>query len=129
MKGAIRSEIIDKPIETLKLAVPAVLYFIQNNVLQLSSSNLPAMYFKLRIKAKTLVAAICSIMLGQTFVTFKMVGFGNDGNWISQGSTRQIVRIETIGNGKQRGTERFLRIVSQILGCFCSGFAGVYFEK
>ena len=40
--GQLRDEILDKPWETLKLAVPSGLYTIQNNLLYVALSNLDA---------------------------------------------------------------------------------------
>ena len=40
--GQLRDEILDKPRETLKLAVPSGLYTIQNNLLYVALSNLDA---------------------------------------------------------------------------------------
>ena len=39
-------EIIKKPIETLKVAVPAFIYTLQNNLLYIAVSNLPAATFQ-----------------------------------------------------------------------------------
>merc|ERR1740129_388915 len=49
----------------MKLAVPALLYFIQNQMMQLASSNLPAAVFHVMFQGKTLVVAICSVILLQ----------------------------------------------------------------
>jgi UDP-sugar transporter A1/2/3 len=47
----IRSEVIDQPMNTLKVGVPAILYIIQNNLLYIAASHLDAatstvQYFK-----------------------------------------------------------------------------------
>lgn len=44
--GHIKEEIFDKPMETLKVAVPAFIYTVQNNLLYVSISNLPAAVFQ-----------------------------------------------------------------------------------
>lgn len=44
----LREEILDKPWETLKLAVPSGLYTIQNNLLYVALSNLDAATYQVR---------------------------------------------------------------------------------
>ena len=44
----IQDEIIRKPLDTLKVAVPAFIYTVQNNLLYISISNLPAAVFQVR---------------------------------------------------------------------------------
>ena len=130
VKGAIRSEIIDKPIETLKLAVPAVLYFIQNNVLQLSSSNLPAAVFQVTYQGKTLVVAICSIMLlGKLLSRSKWLALGMMaiGLAMVQLAKSSESKQSEMANNEEQNV--FFGLCLVVLGCFCSGFAGVYFEK
>ena len=56
-------EIWDKPRDTLKLGIPAVLYFIQNVCLQLASANLPAAVFQVTYQGKSLIVAMCSVLL------------------------------------------------------------------
>ena len=46
------SEVIGKPRDTLKLAVPAVLYYTQNICLQLSAANLPAAIFQISYQVR-----------------------------------------------------------------------------
>ena len=42
----INDEIFKKPLDTLKVAVPAFIYTVQNNLLYISISNLPAAVFQ-----------------------------------------------------------------------------------
>ena len=44
--GILRSEVVDKYLETLKMSVPSFLYAIQNNLLFLALSNLDAATFQ-----------------------------------------------------------------------------------
>jgi UDP-sugar transporter A1/2/3 len=46
--GTLRAEVLDKPRDTLKLAVPAVLYFVLNVCLQLASAELEFGFLYLR---------------------------------------------------------------------------------
>lgn len=47
--GQLRDEILNKPWETLKLAVPSGLYTIQNNLLYVALSNLDAATYQVSI--------------------------------------------------------------------------------
>lgn len=42
MKQLLREEIVNKPAETMKLAIPAGIYTLQNNLLYVALSNLDA---------------------------------------------------------------------------------------
>merc|ERR1712166_195005 len=42
----LRSEVMENPLQTSKLAVPAALYFLQNQSLQIASAHLPAAVFQ-----------------------------------------------------------------------------------
>jgi UDP-sugar transporter A1/2/3 len=57
LAATLRKEVVEKPADTLKLAVPAVLYFIQNVMMQLGSANLPAAVFGVTYQGRTLVVA------------------------------------------------------------------------
>ena len=61
----VNKEIFQKPGDTLRLGIPALLYFIQNYCLQLASANLPAALFQVTYQGKTLVVAFCSVVLLQ----------------------------------------------------------------
>ena len=62
----IKEEIINKPVDTIKVAVPAFIYTVQNNLLYVSISNLPAAVFQVSYQMKILTTAMFSItMLGK----------------------------------------------------------------
>ena len=46
----LRDEIVRKPVDTLKVAVPSFIYTVQNNLLYISISNLPAAVFQVSLK-------------------------------------------------------------------------------
>jgi len=125
-----RREILGKPTDTLKLAVPAVLYFIQNNTMQIASANLPAAVYKVTYQGKTLVVAICSVLLlskkltrGQ-WLALAMMGSGLG---ITQISKSTESKVSEMANAEEQSY--VVGILFVLVGCCCSGFAGVYFEK
>lgn len=48
LNSILRQEILHKPIETLKLAIPSGIYTLQNNLLYLALSNLDAATYQVR---------------------------------------------------------------------------------
>lgn len=126
----IRTEVFGKPVETLKLAVPAVLYFVQNNLLQLASSNLPAAVFQVTYQGKTLVVAMFSIFLLNKVLTrakWFSLGLMASGLAVVQLSKSKETKQADMANSEEQSISLGLFMV--LMGCFCSGFAGVYFEK
>lgn len=128
--GVVRREIIQKPADTLKLGIPALLYFIQNYCLQLASANLPAALFQVTYQGKTLVVAFCSVVLLQKRLKRSM--------WLAialMGSGIAVVQMTSAKENKQGAMANaaeqnvMMGMVFVLIGCFCSGFAGVYFEK
>ena len=67
-------EIVRKPLETLKLLVPACLYTCQNNLLFLALSNLDAATYQVTIQVKILTTAMFSrLMLGKKLNSKKKI--------------------------------------------------------
>lgn len=126
----LKREVMGKPIDTLKLAVPAILYFIQNNCLQLASSNLPAAVYQVTYQGKTLVVAFCSVLLLSKMLTrvrWLALTLLAAGLAVVQLSKNTETAQSTMGNAEEQSIAIGLFFV--LIGCFCSGFAGVYFER
>jgi len=127
--SGLKNEIVGQPGTTLKLAVPAFLYFVLNSSLQIASANLPAAVFQVLFQGKTLVVAICSVLMlnkvltrGKWFALLLLslgiatvqIGSGQEGAQASMGNSAD----QSVGLG--------LFVV--MVGCLCSGISGVYFE-
>ena len=126
----IDAEIFKKPKDTLKLGVPAALYFIQNQCLQIASANLPAAVFQVMYQGKTLVVALCSVILLQKELTrarwFAIFVMGC-GLGVVQLAKAEEKSQSSMANAAEQSLVKGLTMT--LIGCFCSGFAGVYFEK
>eukprot|EP00511_Aplanochytrium_stocchinoi_P004156 CAMPEP_0204841050 /NCGR_PEP_ID=MMETSP1346-20131115/40352_1 /ASSEMBLY_ACC=CAM_ASM_000771 /TAXON_ID=215587 /ORGANISM="Aplanochytrium stocchinoi, Strain GSBS06" /LENGTH=355 /DNA_ID=CAMNT_0051978907 /DNA_START=214 /DNA_END=1284 /DNA_ORIENTATION=+ len=125
----VNNQIILKPKDTLRLAVPAILYFIQNIFIQLASGNLPAAIFQVTYQGKTLVVAFCSVLLLQkqlSRVKWLAISLMATGIAIVQLSSSKEGKQSSMANDAEQNIYVGLSFV--FLGCLCSGFAGVYFE-
>lgn len=125
----LKEEIVNKPIETMKLAVPAGLYTLQNNLLYVALSNLDAATYQVTYQLKILTTALFSVyMLG------KRLGFNQ---WLSllilmAGVTLVQWPTESKGDSEQKvlsAGSQSVGLMAVLMACVSSGFAGVYFEK
>ncbi|XP_056277604.1 solute carrier family 35 member A3b isoform X1 [Pseudoliparis swirei] len=125
----LKEEIVNKPVETLKLAIPAGIYTLQNNLLYVALSNLDAATYQVTYQLKILTTALFSVsMLGKRLglyqwlsLLFLMAGVTLV-QWPteSEGDTEQLI----LSAGSQ-----FVGLMAVLMACVSSGFAGVYFEK
>ncbi|XP_006002435.1 UDP-galactose translocator isoform X1 [Latimeria chalumnae] len=114
-------------IDTLKLAVPSLIYTLQNNLQYIAISNLPAATFQVTYQLKILTTAIFSVLmlrkslsrLQWTSLFLLFVGVA-------------VVQVEQEGGKEAVRSENqnyAAGLVAVIISCLSSGFAGVYFEK
>ncbi len=59
----LREDVWDKPADLLKMAVPACLYVVQNNLNYVAISNLPGPTFQLLYQLKILTTAVFSVLM------------------------------------------------------------------
>uniref|UniRef100_A0A7S2WBS3 UDP-galactose transporter n=1 Tax=Mucochytrium quahogii TaxID=96639 RepID=A0A7S2WBS3_9STRA len=122
--GYLWSEIYN--IDSLKLAVPGVLYSVQNNLLFVALSNLEPAPYQILYQIKILTTALCSwLMLGKKLSRNQMFAllllmFGV--------ALVQLANSET-GDKKLEGNNQLLGLTCVLLACCSSGFTGVYTEK
>ncbi|XP_064624812.1 UDP-N-acetylglucosamine transporter-like isoform X2 [Lineus longissimus] len=125
--AVLQEEIINKPVDTAKLAVPSGLYTIQNNLLFLALSNLDAATYQVTYQLKILTTALFSVlMLNRKLDVMK---------WVSLVLLMAGVALVQMP-GETKAAVKEISASSQLIGlgavlcaCFSSGFAGVYFEK
>jgi len=122
----LKVEVFQRPIEVVKLAIPSLLYCVQNNLLYFALSNLDAAPYQVCYQIKILTTALFSVlMLNRRLSRLKWFSLLllTAGVALAQLSTSQN---ETTTKVKQNP---FLGFVAVLMATVTSGFAGVYFEK
>ena len=124
----IRKEVLGRPKEVAKLALPALLYLIQNNLLYFALSHLQATPYKVTYNLKILTSAFFSVtLLGQRLGRRR---------WISLVVLFLGVTIVQTDNPKNELSRHHSGLGSQTLGfvavggaAITSGFSGVYQQR
>jgi solute carrier family 35 (UDP-sugar transporter), member A1/2/3 len=127
-----RVHVLQRPLDSLKILVPALLYLVQNTLLYVALSNLTAPIFQVTYQAKLVTTAIVSVLLlKRTY---------NVQQWICLVALSLGVAIVVLGEKKSSGSGRrlaeavtgaqnlFLGLTAVSIACFSSALAGVYFE-
>eukprot|EP00930_Biecheleria_cincta_P101308 TRINITY_DN92949_c0_g1_i1.p1 TRINITY_DN92949_c0_g1~~TRINITY_DN92949_c0_g1_i1.p1 ORF type:complete len:399 (+),score=73.26 TRINITY_DN92949_c0_g1_i1:67-1263(+) len=116
--------------DSLPLCIPALVFCVQNALLQWSFANLPAAIFQVTYQGKTLVTALFSVLLlkkqikrSQWLAIFVM-GLGLAA---VQLSGAKEIRQSSMGNAAEQN--RFVGLLMIGLACICSGFASVFTER
>ncbi|XP_076134624.1 solute carrier family 35 member A3a [Alosa pseudoharengus] len=129
LNSMLRQEIVHKPVETLKLAIPSGIYTLQNNLLYVALSNLDAATYQVTYQLKILTTALFSVsMLGRKLGVYQwlslliLMGGVALVQWPSDSPSSP--EKEQLSSGSQ-----VVGLVAVLVACCSSGFAGVYFEK
>ncbi|XP_068604615.1 solute carrier family 35 member A3b [Brachionichthys hirsutus] len=124
----LREEIVSKPAETMKLAIPAGIYTLQNNLLYVALSNLDAATYQVTYQLKILTTALFSVsMLGKTLSLnqwFSLLLLMSGVTLVQWPAESEGDSQQTVGRQSQ-----VVGLMAVLMACVSSGFAGVYFEK
>lgn len=129
---SIKENIIDRPLDFIRILIPSLLYLVQNSVLYIAISNLTAPMFQVTYQCKLLTTAIVSVIMLQRRYTMKQ--------WICLTILGMGVAVVVLGARESKGDESegddsanaqnlFVGLMAVTVACLCSAFAGVYFEK
>uniref|UniRef100_UPI00398F06C0 UDP-galactose translocator n=1 Tax=Pristiophorus japonicus TaxID=55135 RepID=UPI00398F06C0 len=121
--------LIIQRMDTFKMAVPALIYTLQNNLQFVAISNLPAATFQVTYQFKILTTAVFSVLMlkkslsrlqwASLLVLF--VGI----------AIVQVTQEAGAGSLADRapGQNYWVGLLAVVVSCNSSGFAGVYFER
>ncbi|CAO3612614.1 unnamed protein product [Mucor fragilis] len=130
--------------ETAKLAFPAVLYLIQNNLQYVAASNLDAATFQVTYQLKILTTAFFSVLILKKnlsklkWIALALLTMGIALVVLPKGASTAVIAYitgnttitdstaETTAIGNQSNLQGFVAVLT---ACMLSGLAGVYFEK
>ncbi|MPC13162.1 UDP-N-acetylglucosamine transporter [Portunus trituberculatus] len=115
--------------ETLKLAIPAFLYVVQNNLLFIALSNLDAATYQVDGgNANRSTSKILPEVEAMEGADPSLLG-GAEGGEVGEGG--EEVHPPDAHNAAHPNTEvrRLLGILAVFVSCISSGFSGVYFER
>ncbi|XP_025418803.1 UDP-N-acetylglucosamine transporter-like isoform X1 [Sipha flava] len=119
--------IIKQPMDTLKVCIPSLVYVIQNNLLYVSTSNLDAATYQVTYQLKIFTTALFSVLI----LKRKLLRH----QWIALAVLITGVVLVQLNNSTDKTQKthpeqnRWIGLLSALVACFLSGFAGVYFEK
>jgi solute carrier family 35 (UDP-sugar transporter), member A1/2/3 len=112
--------------ETLKLAVPALLYTLQNNMIYVALANLEATTFQVGYQSKVITTAVLSVlMLNRSLSWNKWVALFI----LTGGIVATQIRVGAAASETAQAGNPTVGIAAVLFSAFCSAFAGVYFEK
>jgi UDP-sugar transporter A1/2/3 len=126
--ASIKENIIDVPLDALKISIPSLLYLLQNSLLYVALSNLSAPLFQVTYQSKLLTTAVVSVIMLKRVYNVRqwfcltMLGIG----------VAIVVMAESGSDKKKEGDSSsqslFVGLVAVTISCFSSALAGVYFE-
>lgn len=120
-----RRDVLGKPLETLKVGVPAFCYTLQNNLLYVALSNLPPAVCQVLYQTKTLSTAFWSIML-----LGKVIGGPQWASLVLLVAGVVLVQWKDSASNSLGADANPMIGLSAVAACsLLSGFAGVFLER
>ncbi|CAB3376800.1 Hypothetical predicted protein [Cloeon dipterum] len=125
-RHSLHKTIVLNPTDTLKVCVPSLIYIIQNNLLYVSATHLDVGTYQVTYQLKILTTAFFAVLILRRSL--------NKLQWSSLGVLVLgvvLVQLAQVaeGNVTHLKQNRTLGLLAAVTACFCSGFAGIYFEK
>lgn len=145
----VKVNVIENYSDTLKVAVPSFVYYVQNNLLYVGSTNLDAATAQVTYQLKILTTAVFSVLMLNkklskiqwTSLVILFLGVALIETMITEPKppkTEYIrywepeyndTRYDKLVEQDKEEESPFLGFMAILAACVLSGFAGVYFEK
>ena len=123
----LRKDVIAVPFDTLKIAIPALLYTIQNNALFVAVANLEAVIFQVTYQLKTLTTAVFTVaLLGRRVMAHQWFAL-----LLLMAGAMLVQEPAKPATGHEKGgaSTFVLGFGATVVACLCSALASVYLEK
>ncbi|NWT63342.1 S35A2 protein, partial [Erythrocercus mccallii] len=121
--------------DTLRLAVPSLIYTLQNNLQYVAISNLPAATFQVTYQLKILTTALFSVLLlGTALSRLQWLSLALLFAGVALVQAEQARAVPSVSLSPSPGPEGpaqsyAVGLAAVAASCLSSGFAGVYFER
>ncbi|NXT53553.1 S35A2 protein, partial [Pluvianellus socialis] len=119
--------------DTLRLAVPSLIYTLQNNLQYVAISNLPAATFQVTYQLKILTTALFSVLLLGTSLSrlqWLSLGLLFAGVALVQAEQARATAVPSSPASPEGPQQSYaVGLAAVAASCLSSGFAGVYFER
>lgn len=139
---SVKEHILQRPMDSLKVLVPSVLYVIQNSLVYIALSNLSAPVFLALQQGKLICTALVSVLMLHRSYSIKQwiclctlaVGVAiialdeKKGSQVKQTENVNLT-VEEEEELAEHAQQVLLGLLAVTASCFSSAFAGVYFEK
>lgn len=133
---SIKENVIDAPLDALKILIPSLLYLVQNTLLYIALSNLSAPLFQVTYQSKLLTTALVSVVMLQRSYSAKqwlcltLLGIGVAIVVLGEKKDDEDKESESVEQEGGVATQSLtVGLLSVTIACFSSALAGVYFEK
>ena len=123
LRRSLQQEVFAQPVEILKLAIPSILYCVQNNLLYYALSHLDAATFQVGYQVKILTTAVFSVvMLGKSLSKLQWFSL----LLLTVGVAMAQLSAHASSSSAHNTLSGFIAV---LLASITSGFSGVYFER
>lgn len=122
---SLRTNVIEKPLATCRMIIPACLYLVSNSLLYVALSCLTVPVFQILYQGKLVITAVVSVLMLRKELTLQQ--------WFCLFAISVGVAIVVVDERESSAPRENVDIpvgcISVTLSCFMSSLASVYFEK